>query len=147
MTTQEVAKTPESEAAVTSLPNGWSLVAFGAWSVSVAPDGLIHLPRHVTPGEVQSGDFTGAMLAAAEHGANIKADNEAAGANDDRSLLSRRAIVREGAPVGTSRMPVKAGPKGSIGRRGGQRRANQPPPRGSQGFPTVAPAPRQSRGR
>jgi hypothetical protein len=139
--TEEVPKTPELDeervARVTVLPNKWHLVEYGTWSVSVGPDAVIMLPRHVSPADVT--DFVGAMLAAAEVGHKIKADNEAAGAKDNRSLPSRRAIVREGGvPPGAMRMPTTAGPNspsGSIGRRGGQRRASQPPPRGSQGFP------------
>lgn len=52
---------------VTRLPNGWSLVRAGTWEVSIAPDGLIMLPRHVQPDEVD--DFVAAMVRAAEVGA------------------------------------------------------------------------------
>lgn len=149
--TEEVLKTPELDeervARVTVLPNKWHLVEYGTWSVSVGPDAVIMLPRHVPPTDVP--DFVGAMLAAAEVGHKIKADNEAAGAKDDRSRPARRAIVKEGGvPDGAMRMPTKAGPNlsGSIGRRGGQRRASQPPPRGSQGFPAPS-VPSQSQRR
>jgi hypothetical protein len=147
----EVAKTAEPDdervAKVTRLPSNWSLVEYGTWAVSVGPDAQIMLPRSLKPTE--AGDFCAAVMAAAEVGLQVKTANEAAGAKDDRSLPGRRVMLREGEPPpGAVRLPVKAGPTGSIGHRGGQRRANQPPPRGSAGFPTATPAPRQSnRGR
>jgi hypothetical protein len=125
----------ERVATVIELPSKWSLVEFGTWSVSVSPDAMIMLPRHIPPDEVP--DFVGAMLAAAEVGTKIKADNEASGAKDDRSRPSRRVRVTEGAlPPGAVRVPTRAAVTASIGRRGGRR--TNPPPRGSQGFPSGA---------
>jgi hypothetical protein len=140
MSTDAAPTTPVPEAKVTTLgdgaASGWSLVEYGSWSVSVGPDGLIHFPRHITASEVP--DFVQAIRAAAEVAGTIKADNEAAGAKDDRSR-PRRTIVRAGPPPdGAARMPAKPHPTGSIGRRG--RKAANPPPRGSAGFPAANPS-------
>lgn len=54
------------DANLTTLSNGWSLVRSGTWEVSVAPDGLIMLPRHLQPDEIE--DFIGAVTQAAAVG-------------------------------------------------------------------------------
>lgn len=150
MTTQEVAETPQPDdervATVQHLPaNGWALVTYGTWQVSVGNDGLLHLPRHLTPTDVP--DFIGAIAAAGEVGLKIKADNETAGAKDDRGLPSKRVIVREGPPPnGATRMPAKGTTlTGTIGRRGGNRSGQAP--RGSTSFPTPTPRQNNTRGR
>jgi uncharacterized protein YbjT (DUF2867 family) len=153
MTIQEVAKTPEpgDERAVkiTVLQNNWQLIEVGAWSVSLGPDANIMLPRSLRPQDAD--DFCAAVREAAKIGLEVKAANEERAKGDDRSRLSRRAIVKEGGvPDGAHRMPTQPhsnAPKSSIGRRGGQRRASQVP-RGSQAVPSPqVPAPRQPRGR
>jgi hypothetical protein len=140
-----VSATPEPEATVMSLPSGWSLVSYGSWAVSVGPDSLLMLPRSLKPDEAE--DFCAAVMAASVIGAQVKAENEERGKNDDRGRPSRRVIVREGGdagvPAGAVRLPTRAGPTGSIGRRRGHKAA----PRGSQGFPAATPTPRQSRER
>lgn len=70
--------TGDSSDAVTtviSYPQGWSLVERGSWQVSVGPDGLIMLPRHLHPSEVD--DFCAAVQAAAPVGVKQRAANEA----------------------------------------------------------------------
>jgi hypothetical protein len=149
MTTQEVAKTPEPDAErvpkITVLPNNWQLIEVGSWSVSLGPDANIMLPRHLRPQDAD--DFCAAVREAAKIGLEVKAHNEAAAAKDDRSLPSRRVSVREGPPsAGSIRMPTRPHtPAAAIGRRG---RNAAKVPRGSQGFASPVPAPRQSnRGR
>jgi hypothetical protein len=43
--------------------SGWSLIEMGTWQISVAPDGLLMLPRHLHPDEVD--DFCATARAAA----------------------------------------------------------------------------------
>lgn len=87
---------------------GWHLVTSGGWQVSVAPDGLLMLPRHIHPREWE--DFVAAGRAAIEVGARIIAQNEENGRADDRTLPSRRALVTEGGvPPGAVRMMTQAG--------------------------------------
>jgi hypothetical protein len=130
--------TEPTTATVTTLENGWSMCTFGAYSVSVAPDGSIHLPRHITAEEVGSGDFVGAMLAAATLGPHTPADTATAAGD---SPMSRRAVVREGregpTPPGA---PSGARPlTGSIGRRSGHKGT------APQGIPPPARPERQPR--
>jgi hypothetical protein len=102
-------------------PDRWHLVEYGTWQVSIAPDGLLMLPRHVHPREVQ--DFVSAMLAAAEVAEKARESYE----NDRKKLdLSKlpgdSLIVTEGPPppgavkaVITSREGAVE-PRSSIGR-------------------------------
>lgn len=87
----------------------WHLVTYGAWQVSVSPDGLLMLPRHLHPREWA--DFAAAGAIAADVAAKVVADNEAKGSLDDRSLPSGRAIITEGPPpAGAMRMITTPGP-------------------------------------
>jgi hypothetical protein len=87
----------------------WHLVTYGAWQISVAPDGLLMFPRHLHPREWA--DFVAAGSIAANVAAQVVADNEAKGALDDRSLPSGRAIITEGPPpAGAMRMITTPGP-------------------------------------
>jgi hypothetical protein len=54
-------------------PSRWHLVEYGTWQISVAPDGLLMLPRHLHPVDVQ--DFVSCALAAAQVGAKVVAEN------------------------------------------------------------------------
>lgn len=94
---------------VKTLENGWSLVEFGCWNVSVGPDGLVMLPRHLVPEEVE--DFVGACLAAAEVGKRVRAANVKAAESDDRSLPESLIHVGPGgsAPSGAVRLAGVAG--------------------------------------
>jgi hypothetical protein len=111
-------KRPEPQ--VEHFPNGWTLVTAGSWQISVAPEGLLMLPRHLVPAEV--GDFCAAALAAAEEGAaKIKENQE----NETPMGVPPPAVaVTEGPPPpGYTAMPVIGGPNqppgptSSIGRR------------------------------
>lgn len=53
---------------------GWHLVEHGSWQVSVAPDGLLMLPRHLHPDEVN--DFVRTIQAAAPVGKAVIVANE-----------------------------------------------------------------------
>ena len=53
------------------LDDGWHHPQRGTWQVSVAPDSLIQLPRHLKPEEVE--DFIHAVRDAAKVGAEVKA--------------------------------------------------------------------------
>jgi len=57
---------------VKRIESGWCLVTHGTWEVSIAPDGLIMLPRHLVAAEVE--DFVAAMTAAAAVATEIKAN-------------------------------------------------------------------------
>ena len=78
-----------------STPGGiWRLVTVDTWQISISPDGLIMLPRHLHPRECP--DFVAAVSAAAIVAAGVVAANALRGARDDRSLPRGQAIVREG---------------------------------------------------
>lgn len=101
--------TEEGAAKVRTLDSGWSLIEYGSWSVSVGPDGLIMLPRHLTPEEVP--DFVNACLAAAEVGQKIRAVNAERAAGDNRSLPESLIQVSDSGtvPVGAVRLGTKTG--------------------------------------
>lgn len=103
----------ESVADVVGLPNGWNLVTFGSWQVSVSGDAMIRLPHAVAPETV--GDLVGALLAAQEVAFEVRRvaeEREAA-----RSVSARQGIQSRGGlvvtagppPAGSVRLPVKAG--------------------------------------
>jgi hypothetical protein len=50
------------DAKVLSYPGGWHLVEKDTWQVSVSPDGLLMLPRHLHPREVE--EFCAAAMSA-----------------------------------------------------------------------------------
>jgi hypothetical protein len=78
-------------------PNRWKLVEYAGWEVSIGPDGLIMLPRHVHPREID--EFVGAMLAAAPVAAQVVKDNQKQLKKVDlNNLPSDAAIVSEGPP-------------------------------------------------
>jgi hypothetical protein len=72
----------------------WKLITYGGWQVSVSPDGLLMLPRHLHPREWA--DFVAAGSIAANVAAQTVADNAEKGRRDNRALPASRAIVREG---------------------------------------------------
>ena len=72
---------------------GWSLVQAGNWEVSIGPDGMIMLPRHLAPDEVA--DFLAAVSAAAAVGAENQAANQAA-ASAAPALASTLVIQESG---------------------------------------------------
>jgi hypothetical protein len=132
--TQDVAATTP-EVTTTTLANGWSLVDYspdgsGGYSLSVAPDGLIHLGRHITPEQVA--DFVTAVVAAVEvaHVAKAKAD---AKANEPPS--------RQRTPPAVNATKTLTS---SIGRRGGRRGDRQRQGQAVQAVPAVPP--RRARG-
>src|SRR4051812_23715282 len=134
--------TDTAEATVRTV-DGWKLVEYGTWQVSVGPDGLLMLPRHLHPDEVD--DFVNAILAAGEVGRKIKTDNASAAQSDDRSLPASTILVTEGGvPPGAVRINTSAGsnpepqPRGSIGRR-----TRNP---STQGLKPAAPQPPRARG-
>jgi hypothetical protein len=100
---------PERVAKVQSFPNGWHLVTCGTWQISVGADGLIMLPRHLHPGEVE--DFCTAAVAAAQVGAKVVEENFK-GLKPVGPLPSGGPLVTEGPPPpGYVRMPIT--PRGS----------------------------------
>jgi hypothetical protein len=103
----------EAVANVQGFPNGWALVSFGCWQVSVSEDALIRLPHSVEPESV--GDLVGALLAAQEVALKMRAEAEAREAA--RTSASRAGVNSRGGlvvtagppPAGSVRLPVKAG--------------------------------------
>jgi hypothetical protein len=94
--------TEEKTAHVQSFPNGWHLVQYGNWEVSVAADGLLMFPRHIHPRDIN--DFVGTMLAAAEVATKVIEENEKK-TPAPGGLPSDRAILTEGPPPpGAARM-------------------------------------------
>lgn len=133
---------------IQSLDSGWHLVTHRTWQVSVGPDGLLMLPRHIHPREWD--DFVAAGAAAIKLGHDIIAKNEHAAVGDDRSpTMSRRALVTEGGvPEGAVRMMTRPGANApahtsAIGGRGARQSTSQagPLPAGTQGIPVRARAP------
>lgn len=91
-----MAKKSSVTAEVKELPSGWALVTAGGWEVSVGPDGLIQLPRHLAPAELP--DFIVACEAAAEVGAAVIAKNAEARANTPTAVLESTLVVSADAP-------------------------------------------------
>jgi hypothetical protein len=120
--TAQTAKAPPSVQAV----GDWQLVTHGTWQISVGPDGLLMLPRHLHPREWD--DFVAAGTIAKQVGNDVIAANSHKARKDNRRLPTRRgAIVTEGEPpAGTVRMNVsQQQAAATIGRpRRGQRPAN-----------------------
>jgi hypothetical protein len=114
---------PAPQAARVQKAGDWHLVTYGAWQISVAPDGLLMLPRHLHPDHVA--DFAACAQVAVDVGRDVIAANEArvSRAPSSRRLSSRRAVVTQGPPPeGTTRMrqTSAAARAASIGR--GKRR-------------------------
>jgi hypothetical protein len=126
--TEEAKKATPRKAKVRTVPGNWHLVEYGNWQVSVGPDAMIMLPRHVHPREVE--DFVGAMLAAAEVGKEVAAANaENHREVDLENLPSDAAIVTEGPPPpGAVKMAVteRAATAATIGRKRRDPRAPRP---------------------
>lgn len=88
----------------------WFLVTYGAWQISVDPTGLLMLPRHLDPDDVD--DFVGCAQVATDVGRKVRETNEAREAARVAKLGPQppagprnRVIVTEGPPPeGTTRM-------------------------------------------
>jgi hypothetical protein len=87
------------------LPNGWHLVKFGSWEVSVDPQGMLRLPGFLHPDETM--DFAICARTAAEVGTRVRAENaERARRTGGDGLPVGAIIVREGPPPpGAMRLP------------------------------------------
>lgn len=100
----------------------WTLVSCGSWEISVAPDGLLTLPRHLHPRDFE--DFVACAQVAVDVSNHIIAGNEARAAQTTgRGLSTRRAIVSQGGPpAGASRMRTTTAQQrsASIGRSKGR---------------------------
>ena len=92
---EPVEAVPSEAAVVVQNPAGWSLVQAGGWEVSIGPDGMIMLPRHLSPEEVP--DFVAAIAAAAAVGAENKAVVNAADAPP--ALDSTLVVQASGEPL------------------------------------------------
>jgi len=106
----------------------WHLVTHGTWQISVGPDGLLMLPRHLHPRELD--DFVRCAQVAKDVGNQVVAANEkkAQEATQKPALSARRAIIAQGPPPpGATRMRATSAQQraASIGRdkRRGTRRA------------------------
>lgn len=83
----------------------WHLVTAAEYQVSIGPDSLVMLPRHIHPRDIP--DFITALTVAADVANDVYAGNIEAAKDDDRALAQRKAIVSQGgAPAGTVRMKV-----------------------------------------
>lgn len=98
----------EGTASVQSFGNGWHLITYGTWQVSVSPDGMVRLPILAVPDSV--GDLVEALKVAAEVGLRVQAENEARAAASPRTgiSLSRGGLVIQSGqpPAGAMRLPV-----------------------------------------
>jgi len=115
----------------------WHLVRLGNWEVSIAPDGLLMLPRHLHPREVP--EFCAAITAAAEKATEVVSGNEEAAAAAVPAKPTprgrRQAMVASGdLPPGAQRRNIVARTetgRGAIGRNRPrdlrERRVPQPP--------------------
>ena len=102
--------------------DGHHLVTHSGWQISVAPDGLLMLPRHLHPDEVE--DFVRCALVAKDIGSGVIKENEQRPPGGP-GLSARQAIVTQGAPPsGATRMRTTSGPqRATIGR--SQRRGSR----------------------
>jgi hypothetical protein len=121
----------ETQTEIHAYPNGWNLVTHGAWQISVGPDAVIQLPRHVHPDDVPH--FIEAMKAAADLAGQMRDLNEKNAAGDDRSLPRGLMKVTPSGqtPAGYTKIPgtQKNKPvRGSIGRRGARAQPNRQVP-------------------
>lgn len=133
---------PATQPTVSAYPQGWHLVEHGTWQVSVAPDGLVMLPRHLHPDEIE--DFCKAAMAAADVGSSIRAANaekhvevteDDIAALDDKAIVEHTEVAQAAAPTpGIVKMMVQQrvdpgrAQQGTIGQRDPrQPRSNQPP--------------------
>jgi hypothetical protein len=123
--------------AVVERHGDWQRVTYGVWQVSVGPDGLIMLPRHLHPQEWQ--DFAGCMNVAVDVAGQVVAANKKRGENDKVVLPPRKAVVTQGPPPpGTARMHQTSAqhraaaigrPKRPAQRRAAQAAQDEPAPR------------------
>lgn len=115
---------------VTAHPEGWHLVEAGDWQVSVAPDGLLMLPRHLHPAEVA--DFCEAALAAADVGhAVVRANDAKTTPTPEVEALGTSLFVArtgESAPGVKMQVTARGGPRHetAIGRPKGSRDPREP---------------------
>jgi hypothetical protein len=94
---------PAPPAAKVQKVGAWHLVTRGSWQVSVGPDGLLMLPRHLHPDEWD--EFVASAEIAKDVGQQVIAANNAKEQAAPTGLSSRRAIVTQGPPpAGTVRM-------------------------------------------
>lgn len=108
--TGDVVDAPESAAApedgiVVRNPTGWSLVQHGNWEVSIGPDGLVMLPRHLAPEEIA--DFIGAVTKAAELSTELQAEAQAATGTPTPGLSSTLVIQESGQPLPAGAVPLQ----------------------------------------
>jgi hypothetical protein len=98
---------PPEDGVVVRNPNGWSLVQHGGWEVSIGPDGMIMLPHHLAPAELE--DFVAAVTLAAELSVELQA--ESAAAVPDPGLGSTLVIQESGQalPPGAFQLVPNAG--------------------------------------
>ncbi|MEZ0357335.1 hypothetical protein [Mycobacterium sp. SA01] len=83
----------------------WHLVTANNYQVSIGPDALVMLPRHIHPREIP--DFISALTVAAAVANAVYTGNIEAAKDDDRALAQRNAYVTAGGtPAGTVRMQV-----------------------------------------
>jgi len=78
--------------------SGWSLVRHGTWEVSIGPDGLIMLPRHLDPLELD--DFVEAVTKAATVGSAKQIANQNAQNKHELSGAAGPASTIIVAPAG-----------------------------------------------
>jgi hypothetical protein len=78
-------------------PAGWSLVQQGNWEVSIGPDHMVMLPRHLAPEEV--GDFVAAITKAAELATELQAEVQATATSEAPSFSSTLVIQESGQPL------------------------------------------------
>lgn len=107
--TEEPTETPpgaDEPLATVTQHRDWYLVAYGTWEISVGPDGLLMLPRHLVPSE--AADFCACARAAAEVGQQvIDANKDKTKTVDLASLPSATPAVTDGdVPAGRSRLGV-----------------------------------------
>lgn len=105
--------TKPSSVKVQSVDGGWNLVACGCWEISVGPDGLIMLPRHLDPDELD--DFVEAMKSAAVVATETRAKNAAARAKRASSPgyeIASTLLMKPSGDVPDGAIPLR--PSGDI---------------------------------
>lgn len=149
MSTDELELSPgDTTPPVVRRVGDWHLVEAHGYQVSVAPDGLVMLPRHVHPRDVA--DLCAALVVAGAVAQGVWDGNVQGARDDERGLAQRGALVGSGVPAGSVRMQVaqRQSEQATIGRplrRGRGTRSAEP--EGSKAVPvSVRQQRRQARG-
>lgn len=106
---EKVAEPVSASPATVQRHGSWHLVTYGSWQISVDPAGVIMLPRHLHPREVD--DFVGCMAVAKDVALTVVSTNEratAVAATRPGGRSSSAVVITQGPPPpGLQRIPTQ----------------------------------------